>query len=291
MLCARCRTELGVAAGAIPQISTAPVTAEAERDARELLARWSANNLLDSPSSVASAGSFAKSKTSTGLTGSNSDLRFDLPRSSVPSPSDPFLAAMNESSNSALVLPLNGRDEFSTPPRLGENGSASRAAESTVPAGQMQHQQPQDPRTAEPHSGLTHDYVPHDALPHPPRPRSTWSAVAGQLCAYSGVALLTCGTVLAMWSYFGGPPQYLPTGWLTAAIGQMLLFLGVVTLISSGMEQTISEVAWRIDYLAEEVHHMGLALDDLENAYLQTQHSRQPSDRRHTDDNQRREAA
>ena len=70
-----------------------------------------------------------------------------------------------------------------------------------------------------------------------------------------------------MWSYFGGPAEYMPKGWLTAAVGQMLLFLGVVTLISAGMEQTVHEVSWRIDHLAEEVYHMGLALDDLEREH------------------------
>ena len=105
--------------------------------------------------------------------------------------------------------------------------------------------------------------------------------MVGQLCAYSGVCLLTCGTVMVMWSYFGGPPNFMPTGWLTAAIGQMSLFLGVVTLISSGLEQTTSEVAWRIDHLAEEVHHMGLALDDLEHEHRQRHVHQIDSDRHH----------
>lgn len=56
--------------------------------------------------------------------------------------------------------------------------------------------------------------------------------------------------------YFGGPTNYAPTGWLVAAVGQMLLFLGVVTLVSGGMEQTVDEVAWRIDALAEQIHDL-----------------------------------
>ncbi len=80
--------------------------------------------------------------------------------------------------------------------------------------------------------------------------------MAGQLCAYGGVGLLTCGTVLVLSGYFGGPTHYAPTGWLIAAVGQMLLFLGVVTLVSGGMEQTVDEVAWRIDYLAERIVHL-----------------------------------
>lgn len=56
--------------------------------------------------------------------------------------------------------------------------------------------------------------------------------------------------------YFGGPANYAPTGWLVSAVGQMLLFLGVVTLVSGGMEQTVDEVAWRIDSLAEHIVHL-----------------------------------
>lgn len=113
--------------------------------------------------------------------------------------------------------------------------------------------------------------------------------MAGQLCAYGGVALLTCGTVLVMWSYFGGPPSYMPSGWLTAAVGQMLLFLGVVTLISNGLDQTVAEVAWRVDHLAEEIHHMGLALDHLEQEQRQARLER--ATRRRRRDNESREAA
>ena len=78
----------------------------------------------------------------------------------------------------------------------------------------------------------------------------------GQLCAYGGVAVLTLGTVMVLSGYFGGPTNYAPTGWLVAAVGQMLLFLGVVTLVSGGMEQTVDEVSWRIDHLAEQIMHL-----------------------------------
>jgi hypothetical protein len=69
------------------------------------------------------------------------------------------------------------------------------------------------------------------------------------VCAYLGIGLITCGTAVVVWGYFGGPAQYAPTGWLVTTIGQMFLFLGVVTLISSGMEQTAAEVASRMETL------------------------------------------
>jgi sulfite exporter TauE/SafE len=85
------------------------------------------------------------------------------------------------------------------------------------------------------------------------RKKTNWTLVVGQLVAYAGVALLTVGTTLIVWSYFGGPANYAPTGWLTTTAGQMLLFLGVVTLVSGGMEQTSEEVRTRIERLGERI--------------------------------------
>jgi hypothetical protein len=83
----------------------------------------------------------------------------------------------------------------------------------------------------------------------PGRGESLW----GQLLAYAGVGVLTVGTGLVVWGYFGGPDSYTPTGWLLATAGQMLLFLGVVTLISGGMEQTTHEVTQRIERLGDHI--------------------------------------
>jgi hypothetical protein len=74
--------------------------------------------------------------------------------------------------------------------------------------------------------------------------------------AYLGVGALTVGTVLILVGYFGGPASYAPTGWLITTIGQMFLFLGVVTLVSGGMEQTTHEVARRVDRLGEKISRL-----------------------------------
>jgi hypothetical protein len=87
----------------------------------------------------------------------------------------------------------------------------------------------------------------------PERKRTNWTSIIGQLIAYAGVALLTIGTTLIVWSYFGGPATYAPTGWLTTTAGQMLLFLGVVTLVSGGLEQTSEDVRTRIERLGERI--------------------------------------
>jgi hypothetical protein len=78
----------------------------------------------------------------------------------------------------------------------------------------------------------------------------------GQTLAYLGAATLTGGAGMVLVGYLGGPTHYAPTGWFTTTVGQMLLFLGVVTLVSAGMEQTTVEVAKRIDNLGEQLERM-----------------------------------
>jgi hypothetical protein len=79
--------------------------------------------------------------------------------------------------------------------------------------------------------------------------------IFGQILAYVGVGLLTIGTALVVWGYFGGPAvqKYQSTGWLISTAGQMLLFLGVVTLVSGGMQQTTHEVSQRVEYLGNRM--------------------------------------
>ena len=85
------------------------------------------------------------------------------------------------------------------------------------------------------------------------KPRTNWMGTLGQLLAYTGVLGLTVGTLLVIQSYFGGPNEYGPTGWLILTAGQMLLFLGVVTMVSSGMEQAADEMGRRVDRLGEHL--------------------------------------
>ena len=89
-----------------------------------------------------------------------------------------------------------------------------------------------------------------------PAKKTNWVAVFGQTLAYIGAATLTAGAGMVLVGYLGGPLHYAPTGWFTTTVGQMLLFLGVVTLVSAGMEQTTVEVAYRIDTLGEQLDRM-----------------------------------
>ena len=81
----------------------------------------------------------------------------------------------------------------------------------------------------------------------------SWSSMAGQLLAYAGVLGMTAGACLVVWSYFGGPANFAPMGWLLATAGQMLLFFGVVTLVSGGLEQTTEQVNKRIEQLGDHI--------------------------------------
>jgi hypothetical protein len=93
-----------------------------------------------------------------------------------------------------------------------------------------------------------------DALDFGP-PATNLQAFWGQMLAYGGVLALTIGAAMLLAGYFGGGQwqEYTPTGWLVSTTGQMLLFLGVVTLVSGGLEQTTQEVARRIDVLGERI--------------------------------------
>jgi hypothetical protein len=90
-------------------------------------------------------------------------------------------------------------------------------------------------------------------------------SIFGQLLAYLGVGLLTIGTALVVWGYFGGPAvqRYQSTGWLISTAGQMLLFLGVVTLVSGGMQQTTHEVAQRVEHLGGRMHRIEQSTQEL----------------------------
>ena len=268
MLCARCQSELGVAASETPRVANAPSTVETERDARELLARWSAQNLLDvAPSSPIGA------RTTPAVERENiatrPEHRFDPPQTTVPAPSAQFIAAQNDNTESAAATHLDSPPRQSSAKK--QSARQNQKIRPQLAKGTEGEFSPTGGTTNRPsdnsQQNLDHDHLVRDAVQKQLARRTSWSTAAGQLCAYAGVGLLTCGTVLVMWSYFGGPADYMPKGWLTAAVGQMLLFLGVVTLISAGMEQTVHEVSWRIDHLAEEVYHMGLALDDLEREH------------------------
>ncbi len=101
---------------------------------------------------------------------------------------------------------------------------------------------------------------PHESLglrgPHfqvaPPK-RSSLTSLTGQFLAYIGVLGLTIGTAIVIYGHFGGMSEYTPTGWLVTTVAQMLLFLGVINLVSGGIEQNNDDVSRRINVLGEQL--------------------------------------
>ena len=86
--------------------------------------------------------------------------------------------------------------------------------------------------------------------------RSNWQSVIGQVFAYLGILGMFVGTILVLLGYYVGPEKYTATGWLITTSGQMVMFLGVVTLVSAGMEQTTEEVTRKIDLLGNVLIHI-----------------------------------
>lgn len=83
--------------------------------------------------------------------------------------------------------------------------------------------------------------------------RSNLTSVTGQFLAYLGVLGLTIGTAMVIYGHFGGYSEYTPTGWLVTTVAQMLLFLGVINLVSGGIEQNNEDVSRRINTLGEQL--------------------------------------
>ena len=83
--------------------------------------------------------------------------------------------------------------------------------------------------------------------------RSNLTSITGQFLAYLGVLGLTIGTTMVIYGHFGGYSEYTPTGWLVTTVAQMLLFLGVINLVSGGIEQNNDDVSRRINSLGEQL--------------------------------------
>lgn len=83
--------------------------------------------------------------------------------------------------------------------------------------------------------------------------RSNLTSLTGQFLAYLGVLGLTVGTAIVIYGHFGGYAEYTPTGWLITTVAQMMLFLGIINLVSGGMEQNNDEVSRRINTLGEQL--------------------------------------
>lgn len=208
--CARCHTELALSATEPARGGTriGPV----EQSARELLARWSAESLIEAPANGAAQPVSTTPAVDAVPSPMESAPRRDIERSPMV---DPAI-------NVVPTVPIAPTD---------------RARWRRVRRRQIQ----------------ASSAVPQPSLGAPPPRVMPWMATVGQLVAYGGVGGLTCGTALVLWSHFGGPSHYSPTGWLLTTIGQMLLFLGVVTLVAGSLERLTADMDRRMNRIAEQL--------------------------------------
>lgn len=196
---------------------------EPPHDPRELLARWAREDALgtidgDSLPLVPRAAS------------PRSNLRFDAP-------------------HPASRKPVPHFEPDQLPAASVEKPLAPREAEPVASERSVHH--------VHGSHGVNPPHIPVAPLPAPHVDAgSKWMTLVGQLFAYFGVGGLFVGTVLVLLGYYGGANSYATTGWLVATAGQSLLFLGVITLVSGGMEQTTHEVARRIDTLGDRLERI-----------------------------------
>ncbi len=82
-----------------------------------------------------------------------------------------------------------------------------------------------------------------------------------QLTTGCGVIGLTIATILLLYSrfYMPGADSLFAAGWVIAAVSQLILLLGIVMLVSAGMQQTSQEVASRVNHLGERLSRIEYA--------------------------------
>lgn len=255
--CASCGAELA----AVPPVSASEKT----KHALELLERWSNSSLLDPYGPVPKPRRKSESEDSEAAAGK---------RKAVPSrpPAKPHfrLDAKHElpfgkpNRDAAEDAPDDADASSMRPVAEPGAGASSAGSESAATTRERESVARHSPPVQEGSSQGRRIHPPHESLAAPhfdvrsftfdePASKPNVATQAGQYLAYLGVGTLAIGTILVLWGYFGGPEGYAPTGWLIATAGQMLLFLGVVTLVSGGMDQTNHDVKTRIERLGEQI--------------------------------------
>ena len=183
--CATCGVEISASAAFTGLAKT--------REARDLLERWASERKVDSPPrSERGAQRTADSQVTGGVS-----LEEDA--DSVSTASRPDRRAAPAMSPVESARPAAVRSGYRIDPSQPMQG----------PSGQMRRAVPRSEsarlhRQHESSEGSPHFDI-QGSLLGPERKRTNWTSILGQLIAYAGVALLTIGTTLIVWSYFGGP--------------------------------------------------------------------------------------
>jgi hypothetical protein len=242
VLCASCGNDL---TGSLPYpLPRPPEQPAAAKDPHELLARWAGNQVIDPFGPLFGLESTAS-------------RRAESPLAEEPYSNPPRVPAAKAKVKRRIDAAHPSESSSAAPSRAARVDASPRHPETSAAAGPAL---PLGYRAHPPHELQAPHFAARAAAPA--SSSGGWLAFAGQMVAYLGVGALTIGTALILVGYFGGPTTYAPTGWLITTVGQMFLFLGVVTLVSGGMEQTTNEVARRVDTLGEKIarlEHRALA--------------------------------
>lgn len=133
--------------------------------------------------------------------------------------------------------------------------STSVVQPSHRPSDSQVHRTDPPPQQTAPATHLNIQQLIEERLEHKSR-KVDWMMMVGQWLAYLGVLAMTAGAAVIVFGYFGGAEGMTPRGWMLTTAGQMLLFLGIVTLISSGMERSSEEITDRIDLIGEQLFRL-----------------------------------
>lgn len=247
VLCAQCGMEL----------AQAHAIRERTKDAREILERWSTRSMNDpyGPLPGTSPARSLQEKL-------EEDLAKEELAASLLSPETSPQATLPLTSPQATEMPPQHKSAQPSAPakrtfRIDRPTNVNQVADTKTPRVRSQR------KAVQRHVDQSHGNKlkgPHFQMAPPKQP--SWAVATGQWLAYLGVLGLTIGTAIVVYGHFGGYASYTPTGWLITTVGQMLLFLGVINLVSGGMEQSNDEVSQRIDIIGERLMRIEAATDE-----------------------------
>ncbi|MFV0445196.1 MAG: hypothetical protein ACK5Q5_16590 [Planctomycetaceae bacterium] len=213
------------------------------RSARELLERWAAEELLDGPDDNAdlppATGRAAPRRPAGEERRNRADGPADERQPARKKPAGPKFRVDAPHPTAEVIAGRRATQPPQQPPV-----TPTAAAAQPLPPGYHQH--PAHTAVRPPHFDV-------QAVVENPETSGRSESLWGQMLAYLGVGVLTVGTVLVLWGHFGSVATYSSTGWLVATGGQMLLLLGVVTLVSGGMQQTTHEVSRRVEHIGDRI--------------------------------------
>ncbi len=244
--CAQCNMEL----------AQAHAIRERTKDAREILERWSTKSMNDPYGPLPGTGPGKSRQQASEERRANEEMAAKLLGDSLGTPAaqlgGPTVPAHADQAPAAT--PGSGAKRTF---RIDRPTNVNQVAETNSPRLRSQRKAVQ--RHVDPAHG-NRLRGPHFQMAPPKQP--SWAVATGQWLAYLGVLGLTIGTAIVVYGHFGGYANYTPTGWLITTVGQMLLFLGVINLVSGGMEQSNDEVSQRIDVIGERLMRIEAATDE-----------------------------